>query len=150
MTKPPSVHGKCSRADSSSSANGGSKTGSDNHTTRADVVDDDDYDDDHCPEWRVPASRYEEVTWAHGGLYEAFQALADPRRVVFSMGVVDDGPHHEGGDGAEGGADATPVVVQDLLGLSVQQVRIDGAKERAFDSRLSVCRSICVPRRSWK
>ena len=72
--------------------------------------------------WRVTAAKYEEVTWTHGGLYEAFQALADPRRVVFSMGVVDDGPHHEGGDGA---TDAAPVVVQGLLGLSVQQVRCD-------------------------
>lgn len=68
------------------------------------------------------ASKYEEVTWTHGGLYEAFQALADPRRVVFSMGVVDDGPHHEGGDGGEGWAEAAPAVVQGLLGLSVQQV----------------------------
>ncbi|CAN0133465.1 unnamed protein product, partial [Ectocarpus fasciculatus] len=72
--------------------------------------------------WRVTASLYEEVTWAHGGLYEAFQALADPRRVVFAMGVVDDGPHHEVGEGGEGWSDVSPVVVQGLLGLSVQQV----------------------------
>ncbi|CAM9966478.1 unnamed protein product, partial [Ectocarpus sp. 8 AP-2014] len=72
--------------------------------------------------WRVTASLYEEVTWAHGGLYEAFQALADPRRVVFAMGVVDDGPHHEVGEGGEGWSGVSPVVVQGLLGLSVQQV----------------------------
>ncbi|CAM9887005.1 unnamed protein product, partial [Ectocarpus sp. 4 AP-2014] len=71
--------------------------------------------------WRVTASLYEEVTWAHGGLYEAFQALADPRRVVFAMGVVDDGPHHEVGEGGDGWSDVSPVVVQGLLGLSVQQ-----------------------------
>ncbi|CAN0491366.1 unnamed protein product, partial [Ectocarpus sp. 12 AP-2014] len=76
--------------------------------------------------WRVTASLYEEVTWAHGGLYEAFQALADPRRVVFAMGVVDDGPHHEVGEGGEGWSDVSPVVVQGLLGLSVQQVCCGG------------------------
>lgn len=73
--------------------------------------------------WRVSAGKYEEVTWKYGGLYEAFQALTDPRRVVFSMGVVDDGPHHEAGDEGEDGDDARPVVVEGLLGLSVQQVQ---------------------------
>lgn len=72
--------------------------------------------------WRVTAAKYEHVTWSHGGLYEAFQALADPRRVVYVMGVVDDGPHHEGGGEGEDGDDAGPVIVQGLLGLCVQQV----------------------------
>lgn len=74
----------------------------------------------------MPAALYEEVTWAHGGLYEAFQVLADPRRVVFAMGVVDDGPHthHEGGDGfgENGWPEVSPV--EGLLGLSVQQVSV--------------------------
>eukprot|EP00904_Undaria_pinnatifida_P009747 jgi/Undpi1/5902/HiC_scaffold_2.g01176.m1 len=81
---------------------------------------------DGTTKWRVNAGRYEELTWTHGGLYEAFQALADPRRVVFSMGVVDDGPPHEGGDGVDGMQDVSPVVVQGLLGLSVQQVCCGG------------------------
>ncbi|CAN0059321.1 unnamed protein product, partial [Sphacelaria rigidula] len=68
--------------------------------------------------WWVSATKYEQMTWKYGGLYEAFQALTDPRRVVYSMGVVDDGPHHEGD-----GDDARPVVVEGLLGLSVRQVR---------------------------
>eukprot|EP00903_Cladosiphon_okamuranus_P005550 g5526.t1 len=78
--------------------------------------------------WCVTAALFEEATWTHGGLYEAFQALADPRRVVFALGVVDDGPHMEGdgGGGGEGWPYASPVVVQGLLGLSVQQVCCGG------------------------
>ncbi|CAM9947720.1 unnamed protein product [Ectocarpus sp. 13 AM-2016] len=42
------------------------------------------------------------------------------------MGVVDDGPHHEVGEGGEGWSDVSPLVVQGLLGLSVQQVCCGG------------------------
>lgn len=86
------------------------------------VIDWNNNRNDGGSKWRVPAGKYEELTSKFGGLYEAFQGVTDPRRVVYSMGVVDDGPHHEGGGEGEDGDDAGPVVVEGLLGLSVQQV----------------------------
>ena len=112
----------------SSSSSGGSGSGS-NSNTGGSSSRGSGFGDDEPTKWRVNAGRYEELTWTHGGLYEAFQALADPRRVVFSMGVVDDGAPHEGGEGVDGLQDVSPIVVQGLLGLSVQQVGREGGRE---------------------
>jgi alpha-tubulin suppressor-like RCC1 family protein len=73
-----------------------------------------DFSHDECT---VTVRKYDQVTFRHGGLYEAFQFVADPDRLVFVMGVIDDDPHTVA---------LEPIVVEPLLGVCITQVCCGG------------------------
>eukprot|EP00611_Tribonema_gayanum_P013138 TRINITY_DN2393_c1_g1_i5.p1 TRINITY_DN2393_c1_g1~~TRINITY_DN2393_c1_g1_i5.p1 ORF type:complete len:484 (-),score=170.40 TRINITY_DN2393_c1_g1_i5:641-2092(-) len=66
---------------------------------------------------RVSMRRFDALTHEHAGVYEAYQAVSDPGRLVYVMGVVGDDPH---------AVQSTPIVVTGLLGLKVSQVCCGG------------------------
>ncbi|KAG5188998.1 regulator of chromosome condensation 1/beta-lactamase-inhibitor protein II [Tribonema minus] len=61
---------------------------------------------------RVSMHRFDALTHEHAGVYEAYQAVSDPGRLVYVMGVVGDDAH---------AVQSTPIVVTGLLGLKVSQ-----------------------------